>query len=374
MHSISITILNGTTLFIAILFLSSFFSVISYFAQVLAEGLIADQHDISIVATSLGKVAIPITNLTTTFMTFIYSYCFYMTSKPSNYSSQTKIDDDEKDENMEIMNNVEYMRTLAIIFFDFDLDGRIGLLDIFACVSGTINNVILVVDMLLWYGGILSTSKIITTLASMNRVITLFITRSYMIPVTDLTKESPFNTSNNNNKSKRKWIVNILKQLTDINNDGLFQFVDVISFSASGIYMCIVITCWTVLISSELGKSDINSCVSFANSLTTPLATIFGCSLLLQDKQSPLPFIKELWISFCCVCYVIFLIRVIIEIYLQNKYSFDLMSTLSNGLVLPVVQLMSAFLVHRKQDTTTMKSTIRNSLQSSSSASAMKKE
>ena len=52
-----------------------------------------------------------------------------------------------------------------------------------------------------------------------------------------------------------------------------------------------------------------------------------------------------------CLFYVIFLLRTVFEIYIQGKsYSIDLMSKLSNGLVLPVVQLLSAFLIHRKNE------------------------
>ena len=333
MHFLTLIVLNLTSIIIAVLFIYSFSSVVFHFVSCLLD-------EISI----LGKLAIPITNLTTTFTTLIYSYCFFITSKPHHHNNS--FDDEDYSE------NVSLDTQKIVVFFDLDLDGQVGIIDLLASVAGIINSLCLLVDMVLWYEGFLSTSDVVTTLPAMNRVISLFITRSYMIPV----EENQFKSIKE--EKKKGWIkriINQLMQFIDINNDDQFQLVDVISFSVTSTYLITISLCWILLISSDSGNANIIDCVNLISALTTPLATIFGCSFLL-NKKAPLPMLKEFVIFSCCLLYVVFLIRTVLEMKLQNKLSVDLMSKLSNGLVIPVVQLFSAFLIHRKQDSPSMKS------------------
>ena len=165
-HISSLWVVNTTIALIMIVFFGIFVLVSVYFLRDIGQG----RH------LYLANVAPSFTQLSTTLITLIYTYAFYVTKCHASRK-------EEEQEDHNVGNPLPRINQIASFFSfnDADADGNFGIIDFLCCSVGVINSVCLLNNMVLWTKGYLSMGTIIGTLGPMNRVVNLFIAKSYMV-------------------------------------------------------------------------------------------------------------------------------------------------------------------------------------------------
>lgn len=185
----------------------------------------------------IATLAPSFTQISSTFVTLIYSYAFFIASN---------------NKNIYIKNEDKGNESIAI-FFDFSGDGKIGFKDILCCVTGIVNVISLVINIILWYYNYIDLMQVVSLIGAVNRVIVLFLTKSYL--------------GSNEQKNYEKSFSSFM-YFIDINHDGEFQLVDVMATIINLVYWSSVFYSWIMIIFSPVGTTNVNIFISLTSHLT----------------------------------------------------------------------------------------------------------
>ena len=105
----------------------------------------------------LLEYSIPLTQVTGTLVTLVYLVAFM-------YSGNTVPPEED----------------YAHVFFDFDKDGHLGLVDLLCTGTGAVHAAVLVMNVVLWYRGAMPTSRVVECVAATTKLVILFLTKSYL--------------------------------------------------------------------------------------------------------------------------------------------------------------------------------------------------
>lgn len=272
---------------------------------------------------NLSKYFIPLTQIFGTLVTLVYSIAFMFSSNSSlnsslNSSSSSTSSTSTSKSNDNFINN----------FFDFDKDGKIGLVDILCTVTSTIHAGLIIFDMFLWYGGYFTINDVVDFIAADTRLIVLLLTKSYLAYHRDPTKYTR------------------LMFFFDVNHDGSVDYVDLVAFSFNISYILTVIYAYFYLTFSPIGQSDVNNLIVLTSQLHLVLISAFASVYL---SKLFITAEKKRILEITSLLFLILLIRTLIEMS-TNSDVFKVVVKLANGLVLGVTQLcLGSYLVHVQQ-------------------------
>ncbi|CAE7425592.1 unnamed protein product [Symbiodinium microadriaticum] len=205
-------------------------------------------------------------------------------------------------------------------FLDVNKDGRVGVMDWLCCVTGLIHIIILLVDVVLFAEGHVATADVVDLIASNTRVMILFMSSS-------------FSAHQKAGKGKSGW-----RFLFDINHDGIFQLMDSLAMICTVLYFVAVTYSYNDLVFRPLGGSHVWPLISLTSQLNFILVTAFA---LVYLSKNTLSVTTERIMCFYALGYLVLLLRTVGEIYtLESEVTFRAISTLANGMVLGVTQLV----------------------------------
>ena len=270
---------------------------------------------------SLIEYTSPLAQVMGTLVTVVYSFGFA-------YSSN-QITPNSSGPGGEVIN--KHLQKLNE-FLDINKDGRVGVMDWLCSVTGIIHIVILLVDVVLFIQGYVTTSDVVDLIASNTRVMILFLSSSYAAHQRDPSR-------------RNGW-----RFLFDINHDGVFQLMDSLAMICTVLFAAAVCYAYYDLVWTPLGTSHLWSLISLTSQLNFILVTAFALVYLSKNALSPS---TERVMCIYAIFYLVLLLRTIGEIYtLKSEETFQAISTLANGLVLGVTQLVigSYMMTHTQLD------------------------
>jgi hypothetical protein len=250
---------------------------------------------------NLIKFVVPLTQIFGTFGTLVYSVAFMFSM------------------NCPCQNNG---------FFDFDRDGKIGLVDILCTFTGIVHTLLIALNGLLWSLGYYSPSDVVDFIATNTRVVILILTKSYLAIQRDSSKYSP-------------W-----RFFLDVNHDGVLEFVDILACIFNTSYFTAVVYAFIVLMVSPLGQGDLNAFIQLTCQVNFVLISAFA-SVYLSNQIISTGRRRVLEVAALFV--LVLLARTVIEILIGGGELFKPIAKLLNGLVYGVTQLFLGIFMMQTQ-------------------------
>jgi hypothetical protein len=212
-------------------------------------------------------------------------------------------------------------------FFDFDQDGKVGLLDKICSLVGVIHACAIIANIALWMNGFMNSVEISDFVAANTRLIVLLLTKSYLVFDRDPTKTT--------------W----WQFFVDVNHDGVVQLIDVLAVFFNIVYSLSVSFSLIDLIFRPLGSSNPFALIQLTSQLNLVLISAFAAVHLSKGRISQA---KRRFITLFSITFIILLTRTLLEMYWVPDI-FKAVVRLANGLVLGVTQLvLGTFLVQNK--------------------------
>mmetsp|Transcript_8514 Transcript_8514/g.12711 ORF Transcript_8514/g.12711 Transcript_8514/m.12711 type:complete len:333 (+) Transcript_8514:87-1085(+) len=293
-----VNIVDFTAWLLTFIFLSLSLAAVSVFAYHLYYMIVGKEP-----LQNLIEYTIPLTQVTGTLVTLVYSVAFMYNTGQSSGTSQKGL------------------------FFDFDKDGKINIVDRLCAFIGVTHSVIIIVDIVLWYNNFMDVSNVVDCIAATTRLIILFLTKSYLAHEMDPRKKPGY------------WFI------FDINHDGLFQLMDLLAMICNVTYISAVIYSYICLVFLPLSESDVWSLINLTSQLNFVLVAAFATVYL---SKQPMSRRTERALGAFAAFYLLLLLRTVAEMYMMDE-TFKVITKLANGVVLGVTQLiMGSFLVHNK--------------------------
>jgi hypothetical protein len=212
-------------------------------------------------------------------------------------------------------------------FFDFDRDGKIGLVDLLCTFTGIIHTILIALNGLLWYLGYFSPSDVVDFVVANTRVIILILTKSYLAIQRDPSKYSA-------------WAF-----FVDVNHDGVLELVDLLACIFNTSYFTAVTYAFTILMISPLGQVDLNAFIQFTCQINFVLISAFASVYLSNQTISTS---RRRILEIAALLFLLLLGRTVVEI-LRSDDLFKAVARLLNGLVLGVTQLFLGIFMMQTQ-------------------------
>jgi hypothetical protein len=269
----------------------------------------------------LIKYIVTLTQIFGTFGTLIYSIAFLKNPKDVRGNETT--------EGSHESSPPQQQTTSANSngFFDFDKDGKIGLIDLLCTATGTIHSILIFLNGLLWYLGYLTPSDIVDFVAANTRVIILILTQSYFAIHRDPTKYS-------------RW-----RFYVDVNHDGVVELVDVFAVIFNTSYLIAMTSSFYIFMMAPIGQADLGGFIQLTSQLNFVLISAFA-SVYLSKKMISVT--RRRILEFVSLCFLALLARTLVEILISDEL-FKGVSKLLNGLVLGVTQLLLGIFMTQTQ-------------------------
>jgi hypothetical protein len=257
----------------------------------------------------LIKYIVTLTQIFGTFGTLIYSIAFLKNPKGGGDTPQ-------------------HSQTKRINgFFDFDKDGKVGVIDLLCTAIGTIHSLLIFFNGLLWYLGYFAPSDIVDFVAANTRVIILILTQSYFAIQRDPTKYS-------------RWRFYI-----DVNHDGVVELVDIFAVIFNTSYLIAMAYSFYIFMIAPIGQADLGGFIQLTSQLNFVLISAFASVYLSKQMISVT---RRRILEFLSLCFLIFLARTLVEIMISDEL-FKAVSKLLNGLVVGITQLFLGIFMMQTQ-------------------------
>jgi uncharacterized membrane protein YgdD (TMEM256/DUF423 family) len=225
----------------------------------------------------------------------------------------------------------------TLSFFDFDKDGKVGLVDSFCCFVGSLHALVMTISYLLWMYDRVPVSELVQLVSCSSRLILLFVTKSH------LTGPEFYHYKQ---KSADSTIKTRFLRVVDINKDGIFQFVDLLAAICIIIFCLSASYCWGhFVIFSQIGLSDVNCLIELTKSFNIILLGTFAAVYLSKRSMSPS---LERNLGLFSLILLVILVRTVAEtMMLPGFQTYKFFMKLAKGLVKGITQLMLGMYILR---------------------------
>lgn len=255
----------------------------------------------------LKGLCITLTALTSTFSTLIYTHCIFLSGGKEKQS-------DEAEE--KITPKTRNWRLYLLYFIDVTGDGKVDGEDLL-CILAALNSLLVVtVDCVLWFNGILLISEKVSVVNGMHRVIIVFLTKSFLV-----------HKSSHLAKPTHRYL----------------NLIDILAIVFQGIFWMLASHTWYQLIFVYPWDGPKHAdLVSLCSSMTGIFMTIVMTSLTSSKQISQL---KRTLISVFSLMYVALVLKTVANIYLNNAPFNDEIAKFGKELVVPVTTTLTSILL-----------------------------
>jgi hypothetical protein len=315
-YSFSTHCVDVTSLFVVLVFLSTFLLTASNFFLHFRRWLGGEEN-----LQYLGECAAPLAEISCTFSMLVYSYSIVYTSTRAKQLVKQQVSKHSS-------------------FFSFIGDSKVSFMDMFCAFVGLVGVLSFSLSTLLWLMGLLIDKSFLRVMKPATRLMSLLITKSY------LSQQHAAKTSKDDTMMA-STMTQRLFAMADINHDGSLELVDVLASVFSSVFSCSLLSCYISFMRSTQGSFSIHSWTTISSLWTIIVSTLFACNLSKRMADGAAPERNSAATVLFCLLYIALLVRTLSELSEDYEISFyHEVSSLGNGLVMPITHLLTAALMN----------------------------